>query len=90
MKPIVIRLTRNQLLRESIEEYCRRHSITSAAVIGCAGSVLHTRIRLADGKTVRDFPGEREIVSLSGTVSADGPHLHISLADKEGKVIEDA
>ena len=87
MKPLVIRLTRNQKLRESLVEYCRSQGITAAAVAACAGSVLHARVRLADGETVRDFPGEREIVSLSGTISADGPHLHISLSDKEGAVI---
>ena len=87
MRPIIIRLTRNKDLRKGIEEYCQYHGISAAAVVGCAGCVLKTRIRLADGKTVKDFPGEREIVSLSGTVSEDGSHIHISLADGQGSVI---
>jgi predicted DNA-binding protein with PD1-like motif len=31
--------------------------------------------------------GDLEILSLSGTLSADGAHLHIAVADSEGAVI---
>jgi predicted DNA-binding protein with PD1-like motif len=31
--------------------------------------------------------GEQEILSLSGTLSPDGAHLHIALADSRGAVI---
>ena len=34
-----------------------------------------------------NFEGKFEIVSLTGTLSPDGPHLHISLSDGEGKTI---
>jgi len=36
---------------------------------------------------VRSFDGPFEIVSGTGTISRDGCHLHISVSDKEGKVI---
>ena len=32
-------------------------------------------------------PGHFEIVSLTGTVSVNGSHLHISISDSEGKTI---
>ena len=31
--------------------------------------------------------GELEVLSLSGTLSADGAHLHIAIADSRGAVI---
>jgi predicted DNA-binding protein with PD1-like motif len=33
------------------------------------------------------FHGELEILSLSGTLSPDGAHLHIAVADSQGAVI---
>jgi hypothetical protein len=45
------------------------------------------RIRLADGKTVSGFQGEFEVVSMTGTLSQDGLHIHLSLADEKGRVL---
>ncbi len=87
MKYHAFRLTRGSDLRKGIEDYCHDNSINAAAVVTVVGCVYRASMRLADGKTVRDFENDYEIVSLTGTVSRDGVHMHISLADEEGKVI---
>ena len=69
-------------LKLSIENYCREQGIKSACVLCCVGCVTEARLRLADGETVKVFMAPYEIVSLTGTVSEDGSHLHISLADR--------
>ena len=44
-------------------------------------------IRLADGETVIEREEPFEIVSVMGTLSKDGVHLHISVSDSEGNTI---
>ena len=36
---------------------------------------------------VKEYDDRYEIVSLTGTISPDGSHMHISLADEDGGVI---
>ena len=38
-------------------------------------------LRLADGTTRQTFEGPLEIVSLAGTLSRHGLHLHVAVAD---------
>ncbi|MEA4826947.1 MAG: PPC domain-containing DNA-binding protein, partial [Clostridium sp.] len=42
---------------------------------------------LADENIKRRYEEKFEIVSLVGTISEDGCHLHMSIADSNGKVI---
>ena len=44
------------------------------------------KLRLAN-EEIKEFNQNFEIISLTGTLSQNGPHLHISLADNEGRVI---
>ncbi|HEV7474634.1 MAG TPA: DUF296 domain-containing protein [Pyrinomonadaceae bacterium] len=50
-------------------------------------SLQNATIRLADQKEATTFAGKFEIVSLVGTMGQDGVHLHISIADSNGKTI---
>ena len=74
-------------LRLGIEEYCLKHNIKSMALITCVGCVYTCNIRLADGKSIYNDLNNYEIVSLCGTSSVDGSHLHISLANIKANVI---
>lgn len=87
MKHHAFRLTYGMDLRQGIEEYCRDNDIHSAAIVTVVGCVYRARIRLADGETIEEYDDRFEIVSLTGTVSPDGSHMHVSLADEDGRVI---
>ena len=87
MKHHAFRLTYGMDLRQGIEEYCRDNDIHSAAIMTVVGCVYRARIRLADGETIEEYDDRYEIVSLTGTVSPDGSHMHVSLADEDGRVI---
>ena len=87
MKHHAFRLTYGMDLRQGIEDYCRDNDIHSAAIVTVVGCVYRARIRLADGETIEEYDDRYEIVSLTGTVSPDGSHMHISLADEDGRVI---
>ncbi|MEG0364881.1 MAG: DNA-binding protein [Erysipelotrichales bacterium] len=74
-------------LVEGIDKYVKENSIKAASIISGVGCVYELRIRLADGKSIKTIKDNYEIVSLMGTISQDGAHLHISFSDIEGKVI---
>jgi len=87
MKDWVFRLTHGTDLRAGIEAYAADHAIRAAIVTAAVGCVDEAVLRLADGRTQRRYRQRFEIVALSGTLSSDGSHLHVALADQDGQVI---
>ncbi len=81
------RLHPHQDLKTEIENYVKLNQIQAGYVGTCVGSLNQAVIRLADKLEIRQFHKTFEIVSLVGTVSTNGCHLHISLSDDQGAVI---
>ena len=77
------RLRRGQDLYEEIEAYVKAHHIAAGAVVSGVGCVSRWRLRDATGVRVRSGEEDVEIVSLMGTVSEHGSHLHASLAHRD-------
>ena len=82
----VFRLTKGMDLKKEIEDFVMNNKI-SGVILSSVGSLSHLTIRLADGKSILNLDGEFEIVSVTGTLSPDGVHIHISVGDREGNVI---
>ncbi len=61
--------------------------IEAGCVLSGVGSLTHVTLRLANREFYSDYDGHFEIVSLTGTVSLYGSHLHISASDEDGKTI---
>lgn len=65
--------------------------IQAGVLLSIVGALKNANLRMADAtpdnQDVKDFAGPFEIVSGTGTISQDGCHIHISVSDKEGKVI---
>lgn len=80
------RLVKGMDLKKEIEEFAINNKI-SGVVLSSVGCLSKLAIRLADGKTVLEDEQPYEIVSVMGTLSKDGVHLHISASDSEGKTI---
>ena len=80
------RLTRGMDLKKEIEDFVMNTKI-SGVILSSVGSLSQLTIRLADGKSIKDLDGEFEIVSVTGTLSPDGVHIHISVGDIDGNVI---
>lgn len=87
MKQTTVRLNPDEDLKKRIEEICQKNNIKAGVLISAVGSLKTANIRVADGKTEKRFKRNFEIVSLNGTVSVNGCHLHISLADQNTNVI---
>jgi uncharacterized protein len=81
------RLKPGQDLRKSIEEYVKENDIKAGWVATCVGSLTDYNIRFANQKEGNTGTGHFEIVSLTGTVSTNGSHIHISVSDSTGRTI---
>ena len=87
MENYTFRLKSAQDLFDSIESFVREKHIEAGCVLSGIGSLTHFAVRLADREIPTEYEGHFEIVSLAGTVSVHGSHLHISVSDGDGKTI---
>lgn len=74
-------------LRLSIENFVKEHKILAGWIVGCVGSLTEYSIRFAHQPVESTGSGYFEIVGLTGTVSVNGVHLHVSISDSTGKTI---
>jgi predicted DNA-binding protein with PD1-like motif len=73
-------------LRQSLQTLAQTHAHGSAFVVAGMGSLLVARLRFAGEDAVAELAGPLEILSLSGTLSTAGAHLHMSVSDATGRV----
>lgn len=80
------RLTKGMDLKEEIEKYSINNNISGVLIssVGCLNKLV---IRLADGESILKKDGNFEIVSITGTLSPNGVHIHISVSDEFGNTI---
>ncbi len=81
------RLKPGQDLRVSIDSFVKAAGIKAGWIATCVGSLTDYHIRFANQEKGYSDKGHFEIVSLVGTVSVSGSHLHIALSDSTGKTI---
>ena len=81
------RLRPGEDLKEALVRKTKEHHIRAGWVVTCAGSLTDYCIRFANQPDSSTGSGHFEIVSLTGTLSPDGPHLHISISDSTGNTI---
>src|SRR5512140_356113 len=86
----VLRLAPGDDLRAALEanfaELAAAHGIAAACIVSAVGSLSRAVLRYADHAGGSDMAGPLELLMLSGTLSADGAHLHASVADEQGAV----
>lgn len=87
VRTYAIRLKPGEDLRVALETFVRERHLRAAFVQTCVGSLNKVTIRFANQPNETLLTGPFEIVSLVGTFSVDGPHLHISVSDGSGKTI---
>ena len=87
MRYFTFRLKPAQDLFEEIESFVHQNQIEAGCVVCSVGSLTHAALRLANRESYNEYEGRFEIVSLTGTVSTNGSHLHISISDGDGATI---
>lgn len=90
MKTIITRFKPGSELKSQIQKLVKAQRVQAGYIITCVGGLQYAVCRMAGAtpnqQDIRTFSGEFEIVSLVGTVSTDGCHLHIAFSDRDGKV----
>ncbi len=84
LKIHAFRLLPGQDLRKEIEAFAKQENIKAGWVMTCVGSLTQANLRYANQPAGTKLNGHFEIVSLTGTVSTNGCHLHLSLSDSLG------
>ena len=88
MRTFAFRLTPGADLKAELARLVEAHDLRAACILSCVGSLSTARLRMpgavGDAESFRTLAEPMEIVSLTGTLGADGSHLHISLARRDG------
>jgi uncharacterized protein len=87
VKHVAVRLLPGTDLRVEIERLVTQYHIKAGWIITCVGSLSKYSLRFANQNTASEGAGHFEIVSLVGTLSTAGCHLHICLSDNTGATI---
>jgi predicted DNA-binding protein with PD1-like motif len=87
MKVVPLRLQPGDDLRRALEAWMGEQEEKAGCVISAVGSLSVAQLRFAGVVEATAIRGDLEILSLAGTLSPDGAHLHIAVADSRGSVI---
>jgi uncharacterized protein len=82
-----LRLSPGADLRAALQVALAERGVQAACVVTGIGSLRPARLRLAGAQDAFEIEGDSEILTLAGTLSPDGPHLHMSVADAQGGVV---
>jgi uncharacterized protein len=80
-----LRLPPGADLRATLEQAARGLGMAAFVVCGI-GSLADARPHLAGASVATVVGGPCEFVSLAGSLTPDGAHLHIAVADAQGRV----
>jgi len=86
MALLPLRLPPGADLRRALEEAAHGGRFDSAFVLSGIGSLSTARVRYAGEAAESVLEGPLEILSLAGSLSAAGAHLHVTVSDAAGVV----
>jgi len=81
-----IRLSPGTDLRRALEGLAAGQAVESAFVVAGIGSLVEASLRYAGEAAESTIVGPLEILTVSGTLSSSGAHLHMSVSDASGRV----
>ena len=80
MQPLPLKLAPGSDLRLSLEELAQRDGI-SGFVLGVVGNLTKASFQCPGQAEPTVLEGDLEVITLNGTLSPEGVHLHLSLSD---------
>ena len=80
MQPLPLKLAPGSDLRLSLEELAQRDGI-SGFVLGVVGNLTKASFQCPGQADPTVLEGDLEVITLNGTFSPEGVHLHLSLSD---------
>lgn len=87
MTTLSFRLRPGQDLKLALDELVQDNRIAAGTLLTCVGSLTDVALRLANQNEATHYRGHFEIVSLVGTLSANGSHVHLAVSDSTGRTL---
>jgi predicted DNA-binding protein with PD1-like motif len=87
MKIFAIRLKPNEDLKDSLNNFAIQQKIQAGFILTAIGSLKQVKIRFANQEHSTILREKFEILSLNGNIANQGLHLHIAIANQQGKTI---
>lgn len=87
MELLPLRLRPGDDLRRAIEAAELPQGASGAFVASGMGSLAGLKLRLAGASLTTIFDGDFELLTLAGSITPSGSHLHVSAANAQGAVI---
>jgi predicted DNA-binding protein with PD1-like motif len=87
MRVVPLRFSPGDDLRLALDTWMAQQQEQAGCVISGIGSLSVAQLRLAGQQESTTITGDLEILSLAGTLSPAGVHLHVAVADSTGSVI---
>lgn len=82
----ILRMMPGEDVREVLAAWCAERSIEAAAIVSAVGSVSTAMIRFGGRSEGSPLEGDLEVCAFSGTLSRHGMHLHVAVADADGRM----
>jgi uncharacterized protein len=86
MHTLPLRLSPGSDLRVALEAVLPARHLSAAYVLQGIGSLSVAQLRLAGAEQPTALHGDLEILTLAGSLSPAGAHLHMAVADAQGRV----
>jgi uncharacterized protein len=87
LETLALRLPPDVDLRQTLKSIAQAENITAGIILSGIGSLKTVVLRFAGQNTHITIEAKHEILTLAGTVSTEGIHLHMSVANAQGEVI---
>ena len=91
MRAHAVRLTPGADLKAELERLTRALGLRAGCILACAGSLSAARLRMPGAAGAPDaflsLEEPTEIVSLTGTLSPEGLHVHVALSRRDGACV---
>ena len=87
LNPYALRLSPGEDLKRSLQQFTQSQSLAAGCIITAVGSLQQASLRFAGQNDATTLTGRFEIVSLVGTLSLGGLHLHMAIADSQGTTL---
>jgi len=86
MRTLPLRFSPGDDLRAALDGVLAQQAVEAAFVLSGIGSLRGARVRFAGAPEPTALEGDLEILTLAGSLSPEGSHLHLSVADAQGRV----
>ena len=80
-----LRLEPGADLRAALEQAAGTHG--AGFVLSGIGSLADAHLRYADAPDQVCLPGPWEVLSIAGSITPDGAHLHMAVSNGDGRVV---